>query len=157
MAERTLIIIKPDAVQRHLIGEIIGRFERKGLKLVAAKFLQLSQKQAGQLYSVHKEKDFYKPLLKFITAGPILVSIWEAEGAIEIARKMMGATFGYYAEMGTIRGDFSCSQRYNLVHGSDSPESAEQEIKLFFTPNEIISYEFTDSPWLYGKKVSGKK
>lgn len=157
MTERTLIIIKPDAVQRHLVGEIIGRFEKKGLKLAAAKFVQLSEKQASQLYSVHKEKDFYKPLLKFITSGPIFVSVWEAEGVIEIARKMMGATFGYHAEMGTIRGDFSCSQRYNLVHGSDSPESAEQEIKLFFTANEIVNYELTDSPWLYGEKAGGKK
>jgi len=157
MAERTLIIIKPDAVQRHLVGEIIGRFEKKGLKLIAAKFLQLSEKQAGQLYSAHLEKAFYKPLVKFVTSGPMLVTIWEAEGVIEIARKMMGATFGNYAETGTIRGDFSCSERYNLVHGSDSPESAQQEIKMFFTPNEIINYKLSDAQWLYIKTVNPKK
>jgi len=157
MAERTLIIIKPDSVQRHLIGEIIGRFEKKGFKLVAAKFLQLSEKQAGQLYAVHREKVFFKPLLKFLSSAPMLVMVWEAEGIIEISRKMMGATFGNYAEPGTIRGDFSCSERYNLVHGSDSSESAQQEIKLFFTPKEIIDYELTDALWLYGKTVSTKK
>ena len=153
MAERTLIIIKPDAVQRHLVGEIIGRFERKGLKLVAAKFLKLSEKQTQHLYAAHVEKAFYKPLVKYISSSPLLVTVWEADGVIDMARKMMGATFGYYAEMGTIRGDFSSSQRYNLVHGSDSPESAQQEINLFFSPNEIVDYKFTDSHWLYGKNA----
>ena len=157
MAERTLIIIKPDAVQRHLVGEIIGRFEKKGLKIVAAKFLQLSEKQAAQLYAAHVEKAFYKPLVKYISSSPIFVMILEADGIIDITRKMMGATFGYYAEMGTIRGDFSSSERYNLIHGSDSPESAQQEIKLFFSPNEIIDYKFTDSLWLYGKTSNPKK
>jgi nucleoside-diphosphate kinase len=157
MTERTLIIIKPDAVQRHLVGEIISRFERKGLKIVAAKFLQLSQKQASQLYAAHVEKAFYKPLVKYISSSPILVMILEADGVIDITRKMMGATFGYYAEMGTIRGDFSSSERYNLIHGSDSVESAQQEIKLFFAPNEIVDYNFTDSLWLYGKTNTPKK
>lgn len=157
MAERTLVIIKPDSVQRHLVGEIIGRFEKKGLKLIAAKFLQLSEKQAGQLYMAHREKAFFKPLVKYLSSAPVLITVWEADGAIEMARKMMGATFGYYAEPGTLRGDFSCSERYNLVHGSDGPESAQQEIKLFFTPKEIIDYEFSDSHWLYGKTVGPKK
>jgi nucleoside-diphosphate kinase len=157
MTERTLIIIKPDAVQRHLVGEIISRFEKKGLKIVAAKFLQLSEKQAAQLYAAHVEKAFYKPLVKYISSSPILVMIWEADGIIDITRKMMGATFGYYAEMGTIRGDFSSSERYNLIHGSDSAESAQQEIKMFFSPNEIIDYKFTDALWLYGKTATPKK
>ena len=157
MAERTLIIIKPDAVQRHLVGEIISRFEKKGLKIVAAKFLQLSQKQASQLYAAHVEKAFYKPLVKYISSSPMFVMILEADGVIDITRKMMGATFGYYAEMGTIRGDFSSSERYNLIHGSDSVESAQQEIKLFFAPNEIVDYNFTDSLWLYGKTTTPKK
>ena len=157
MAERTLIIIKPDAIQRHLVGEIIGRFEKKGLKLIAAKFLQLSEKQVGQLYSVHRKKTFYKALVKFLSSAPILVTVWEAEGIIDMARKMMGATFGYFAESGTIRGDFCCSERYNLVHGSDSPESAEQEIKLFFTPNEITNYKLSDDQWLHSKTVNPKK
>jgi nucleoside-diphosphate kinase len=157
MTERTLIIIKPDAVQRHLVGEIISRFEKKGLKIVAAKFLRLSEKQAAQLYAAHVEKAFYKPLVKYISSAPILVMIWEADGIIDITRKMMGATFGYYAEMGTIRGDFSSSERYNLIHGSDSAESAQQEIKMFFSPNEIIDYKFTDALWLYGKTATPKK
>ena len=157
MVERTLIIIKPDSVQRHLVGEIIRRFEKKGLKLVAAKFLQLSEKQAGQLYAVHHEKAFFKPLVKYLSSAPVLITAWEADGVIEMARKIMGATFGFYAELGTIRGDFGCSERCNLIHGSDSPESAQQEIKLFFTPNEIINYKLADAHWLYGRTVSPKK
>ena len=151
MTERTLIIVKPDAIQRHLAGEIIGRFEKKGLKLVAAKFMQISEELAGRLYDVHRGKAFYKGLIKYLSSAPVLVTIWEAQGVINMARKMMGATFGYEAEPGTVRGDFSCSRGYNLVHGSDSPESAEQEIKLFFSPDEIIDYELTDAHWLYGQ------
>ncbi len=157
MVERTLIIIKPDGVQRHIVGEIIGRFEKKGLKLVAAKFLQLSEKQVGQVYAIHREKPFFKPMRKFMSSAPVPVMVWEAEGVIDMTRKMMGATFGFYAELGTIRGDFSCSERCNLIHGSDSPESAQQEIKLFFAPNEIIDYKLTKSPWLYVKSASPKK
>lgn len=144
MSERTLIIIKPDAVQRHLIGEIIARFEKKGLKLVAAKFIRISEELAGALYSVHEGKPFYEPLVAYISSEPVLVTLWQADGAIGMARKMMGATFGFDAEPGTIRGDFGSSTRYNLVHGSDSPESAEREIGIFFTPDEIIDYEFAD-------------
>ncbi len=157
MTERTLIIIKPDGVQRHLIGEIIGRFEKKGLKLIAAKFVQLSEKQVGQVYAVHREKLFFKPMIKFLSSAPVLLMVWEAEGVIDMTRKMMGATFGYYADVGSIRGDFSCSERYNIIHGSDSPESAQQEIKLFFSPNEIIDYKMTNAHWLYGKTVKLKK
>jgi nucleoside-diphosphate kinase len=157
MAERTLIIIKPDAVQRHLVGEIISRFERKGLKIVAVKFLQLSQKQAAMLYAAHVGKTFYNPLVKYMCSSPILVMILEADGVIHITRKMMGGTLGYYAEMGTIRGDFSVSERYNLIHGSDSDQSAQQEIKMFFSPSEIMDYKFTDSSWLYCKTATPKK
>ena len=157
MTERTLIIVKPDGIQRHLAGEIIRRFENKGLKLVAAKFVQISEELAGQLYAVHRGKPFFKALIKFLTSSPILAMVWEAEGVIEIARKMMGFTFGYNAEQGTIRGDFCCSERYNLVHGSDNPESAQQEIKLLFKPNEIIDYELTDGHWFYSKTISPKK
>lgn len=151
MAERTLIIIKPDGIQRHLAGEIIGRFEKKGFKLVSAKFTQISEDLARQFYAVHQGKSFFEGLVRFIASAPVLVMVWEAEGIIDMARKMIGATFGYEAESGTIRGDFSCSRGYNLVHGSDSPESAEQEIKLFFKPDEIIDYELADADWLYGK------
>ena len=151
MVERTLIIIKPDGIHRHLAGEIIGRFEKKGAKIVAAKFMQISEGLARQLYAVHQGKPFFEGLVKFLSSAPVLVMVWEAEGAIDMARKMIGATFGYEAEPGTIRGDFSCSRRHNLIHGSDSPKSAEQEIKLFFKPDEIIDYELADADWLSGK------
>ena len=151
MAERTLIIIKPDAVQRHLVAEIISRFEKKGLKLVAAKFMQIPQQIAGRLYAIHKGKPFYEGLVKHLSSAPALVTVWEAEGVIDMVRKMMGATFGYDAQPGTIRGDCSCSRGYNLIHGSDSPQSAKQEIELFFGPEEILDYQFTDAGWLYGK------
>jgi len=150
MPERTLIIIKPDAIQRHLAGDIIGRFEKKGLKLVAAKFMQIPEDLARQLYAVHHGKPFYEGLVKYLSSAPILVMVWQAQGVIDIARKMIGATRGYEAQPGTIRGDFSCSTRYNIIHGSDSPESAEQEIKLFFTPEEITDYELANADWLYG-------
>lgn len=151
MAERTLIIIKPDAIQRHLAGQIITRLEQKGLKLVAAKFIQISEDLARQLYAVHRGRPFYEGLIKYLSSAPALVTIWEAEGVVEITRKMMGATFGYEAEPGTIRGDFSSSRGYNLIHGSDSLKSAEQEIKLFFKADEIVNYDVADAAWLYGK------
>jgi len=152
MAEQTLIIIKPDAIERHLAGEIITRFERKGFKLVAAKFMKIPEELARQHYHVHKDKDFFEGVVKYMSSGPVLVMVWEAEGVIAMARKLMGATFGFDAEPGTIRGDLSCSQRYNLVHSSDSPESAEKEIKLFFNNSEILDYKFADAEWIYGKK-----
>ena len=152
MTERTLVVIKPDAVQRHLTGEIISRLERKGLKLVAAKFIQISEQSARRLYMPHKGKSFYRGLMKFTCSSPVLVMVWEADGVIEIVRKMLGATFGCDAQPGTIRGDFGCSGRYNLVHGSDSPKSAEREIRIFFRPGEITKYELADTNWLYGKK-----
>lgn len=152
MAERTLIIIKPDAVQRHLIGEIIGRFENKGFKLVAAKFSRISEESAQRLYAVHRDKNFFEPLVKFVSSCPAVVMVWEGEGVIDMVRKMIGATFGRDAKLGTIRGDFCCSNRYNLVHGSDSPKTAEEEIELLFEPDEIVDYEFSDAEFLYGKK-----
>jgi nucleoside-diphosphate kinase len=159
MADKTLIIIKPDGVQRHLIGEIIGRFEKKGLKLVAAKFLKPDKDLATRLYAVHKGKPFYDGLVKFLCSSPVLAMVWEApstgsgqgQGVIEIARKMLGATFGYEAVPGTIRGDLGCSRGFNLVHGSDSAQSAAYEIALFFKPEELVEYEFADEHWLYGK------
>ena len=173
MADKTLIIIKPDGVQRHLIGEIIGRFEKKGLKLVAAKFLRPDKDLAIRLYAVHKGKPFYDGLVKFLCSSPVLAMVWEApstgsthstgstsspqassgqgQGAIEIARRMLGSTFGYEAAPGTIRGDLGCSRGFNLVHGSDSVQSADYEIPIFFRPEEIVNYEFADEHWLYGK------
>ncbi len=152
MPERTLVIIKPDAVQRHLLGEVITRFEKKGLKLVAAKFMLVPERLARQLYSVHEGRDFYEPLVAYMCSSPVMVTVWEADGAIAIARKLMGSTLGFEAEPGTIRGDLSCSTRYNLVHGADSAESARREIALFFSHEEIVEYELADAWWLYGKK-----
>ncbi|MCX5635234.1 MAG: nucleoside-diphosphate kinase [Planctomycetota bacterium] len=151
MAERTLIIIKPDCVQRHLIGEIITRFEKKGLKLVAAKFMKISEDLARQHYAVHKGKPFFEGVVKYLSSAPVLVMVWEAQGVIDMSRKLMGSTFGYDAQPGTIRGDFGCSRGYNLIHGSDSPQSADYEIALYFKPDEIADYNLADSSWLYGK------
>ncbi|MDD5327045.1 MAG: nucleoside-diphosphate kinase [Phycisphaerae bacterium] len=149
MTERTLIIIKPDGIQRRLVGEIIQRFENKAAKIVAAKFMQVPEELSRKVYAVHKGKPFFEPLTKLLSSSPVLVIVWEARNVIDITRKIIGATSGFEAQMGTIRGDFSCSTRYNLVHSSDSPESAEYEINLFFRPDEIVDYELTDEKWLY--------
>ena len=148
MAERTLIIIKPDGVQRRLIGEIIGRFEEKGLKIVAAKFFQISAELASEHYQMHEGKHFFQRAVEYISSSPVLLMVLEGDKVIEISRKMMGATFGYDAEPGTIRGDFGVSKTYNLIHGSDSAESAQREIELYFKPQEIIDYELNNAKWL---------
>ena len=148
MNERTLIIIKPDGLQRRLAGEIIARFEKKGLKIVAAKLLQISTVLAEKHYAVHKGKDFFDRAVKYISSGPVLVMVLEGEKVIEITRKMMGATFGCNAEPGTIRGDFGTSQTFNLIHGSDSPETAKYEIGLYFKPDEILDYQMPDQKWV---------
>jgi nucleoside-diphosphate kinase len=140
-----------------LVGQIISRLERKGLKLVAAKFMHIPEKLVRQHYVDHKDKPFFAPAVKFMTSAPSLLMIWEAEGCVDMVRKMIGSTFGYEAQPGTIRGDFGCSQRYNLVHGSDNPESARDEIKLFFELDEIVDYELSDAPWLYSKRIGPKK
>ena len=151
MTERTLVIIKPDGIQRHLTGDIISRFEKKGFKLVAAKFLRMSEQQARVLYGVHKDRPFYEHLVEYIRAHPVFVMVWEAEGVIEMARKMAGATFGHEAEPGTIRGDLCCSRGYNLVHSSDSRETAGEEISLFFRREDLVEYELSNALWLYGR------
>ncbi|TET36980.1 MAG: nucleoside-diphosphate kinase [Planctomycetota bacterium] len=146
--ERTLIILKPDAVQRRLMGRIITRFEEKGFKIIAAKFVHIDRAMAQKHYAVHKNETFYESLLEFITRGPVLAFVLEAENAIEVSRKMMGSTFGHEAEPGTIRGDFGISRQYNLIHGSDAPETALKEIKLWFKPEELVDYEMPDRSWL---------
>ncbi len=151
MVDRTLIIIKPDGVQRHLMGQIISRFERRGFKLVAAKFMQISEATARAHYAVHEGKPFFEGVVKYLASCPVMVMVWQAEGIIEMSRRMMGATFGYDAEPGTIRGDFGCSKGYNLIHGSDSVESAEYEIPLYFSQDELIDYTLADEDWLYGR------
>ena len=149
--ERTLIILKPDALQRHLVGRIITRFEEKGLQVVACKLMKIPRALAEEHYAVHKNKPFYGGLLDYVTSGPVLVLALQAPNVIAIARKLMGATFASDAEPGTIRGDFGGSRGFNLVHGSDSPESAETEIKLFFGDDELLDYELANSHWLYGQ------
>lgn len=148
MKERTLVLLKPDALNRRLVGEIISRFEKKGLKIVAMKMLWMSREMAEKHYEMHKGKNFYESLLDYITSAPIIAMILEGDGAIEVVRRMIGETNGVKAEPGTIRGDYSISVQNNLVHASDSPESAEREIKLFFTPEEIMEYRLVDEIWI---------
>lgn len=130
--QKTLVIIKPDGVRRGLIGQVISRFEKKGMKIIELKMLQLSREKAEELYSPHVGKDFYEPLLSFITSGPIVVMVLEAENAIPIVRKIIGATSPLEAIPGTIRGDYSLDVQQNLVHASDSEENAKREIAIFF-------------------------
>ncbi len=137
--ERTLSIIKPDAVAKNVIGEIIGRFEKAGLKVVAAKMLQLDDESAGGFYAEHKERPFFPDLIEFMTSGPVVVQVLEGEDAIALNRKLMGATNPAEAEPGTIRADFAKSIDANAVHGSDSATSAEREVSYFFTEAEICS------------------
>lgn len=135
--ERTLSIIKPDAVAKNVIGEIITRFEKAGLKIVAAKMLQLDEESAGGFYAEHKERPFYKDLIEFMTSGPVMVTVLEGEGAVMMNRDLMGATNPAEAAAGTIRADFAKSIDANAVHGSDSTTSAEREVGYFFNDNEI--------------------
>ena len=147
--ERSLVIVKPDGVQRQLVGRILGRFEAKGLKIVGLKLTQISRELAEKQYAPHKGKYFYEPLLDFMTAGPVVVMALEGKDAIAVIRGMLGTTFGPDAPGGTIRGDFGMSKRYNLVHGSDSPEAAATELGLFFDAGELADYELRMYPWIY--------
>ncbi len=147
--ERTLIILKPDTVQRRLIGQVVARFERKGLKIVGLKMMKADEALAEKLYSVHKDKPFYDKLIRFITSSPIVVMALEGKKVITVARRIMGKTFGSEAEPGTVRGDFSMSNSFNIVHGSDSPESVERELPLFFKPEEMVQWEPCDIQWVY--------
>ncbi len=147
--ERTLIILKPDSVQRGLAGRIISRFEDKGFQILGLKLKHISRELAEEHYAVHKEKPFYPRLLEYITSSPVVVMVLEANNAIAVSRKMMGATFGSNAEPGTIRGDFSLSNSFNLIHGSDSPEAAEFEIALYCQPGELLEYERASQTWVY--------
>jgi len=140
MIERTLVLVKPDGVRRGLIGEVISRFERKGLRIVAMKMMRMSRSQAMEFYSVHADKPFYKDLVEFITSGPIVAMILEGDSAISVVRNMIGATDGRKAAPGTIRGDFALSIQENVVHASDSPESYEREYKIVFSENDFVSY-----------------
>lgn len=149
MMQKTLVILKPDAVQRRLIGKIISRFEEKGLQIVGIKFLMMTQELARENYRQHKGRDFYEPLIKYMTAGPVVAMVLRGKEVVETTRKMAGFTFGTKAEPGTIRGDYAVSNRFNLIHVSDSKEAAEAEIAIFFGADEILEYDMVDNPWVY--------
>jgi nucleoside-diphosphate kinase len=146
--ERTFVMIKPDAVQRGFIGEIINRFEKKGLKIVAMKFVSVSNELAEKHYGIHKDKPFFKPTVEYITSSPIVAIVLEGINAINMVRTMMGKTNPQDAAMGTIRGDFGQFIGRNIVHGSDGPDTAEFEINLWFKPEEISNYQRIDEVWL---------
>jgi nucleoside-diphosphate kinase len=146
--ERTFLMVKPDGVQRNLIGEVISRFEMKGFTLSGSKVMQLSKDMAETHYGEHKERPFFGSLVEFITSGPVFAMVWEGDGVIAESRKMVGKTNPQEADPGTIRGDFGVRVSMNIIHGSDSDESAKREIALFFDESELVSYEKTNSKWI---------
>lgn len=149
--ERTFVMVKPDGVQRGLIGEIILRLERRGLKLVAAKFIHVSRDLAETHYSVHKGKPFYEGLVSYITSAPVMAMVWEGPNCIQAVRQTMGATRPTEAAPGTVRHDFALEVGRNLTHASDGPETAVAEINLWFSPNEVITWERANDSWIMGK------
>lgn len=146
--QKTFLMVKPDGVQRALIGEIVSRFEKKGFRLIGAKLMQVTREQAEYHYEEHKEKPFFGELVDFITSGPVFGMVWEGDDVIQLSRTMMGKTNVMDAAPGTIRGDFAAHTAKNLIHGSDSPESAEREINNFFKPEELLSYERSIDSWI---------
>ena len=152
MEEQTLILIKPDGVQRMLVGRILSRFEDKGLVLRGLKLMQLTEERARHHYAVHEGKHFFEGLIRYVTSGPIVAMVLSGVRAIEVCRSLMGATFGWEADPGTIRGDFGISGSFNLVHGSDSPDSAATEIPIYFEPNELVEWDPAAKPWIYDVK-----
>ena len=149
--ERTYLMVKPDGVQRGLVGEIIGRFERKGFKLLALKFFTPTRALLEEHYAEHKGKPFYEPLLEYMSMGPVVCMVWQGLNVVATSRKMMGATKPEKADPGTIRADFCVESGRNVIHGSDSVESAEREIKLWFKPEELQTYNREVAKWLYEK------
>ena len=146
--ERTFLAIKPDGVQRGLVGEIIGRFEAKGFKLVGLKLMTASRELAEQHYGVHKERPFFAGLVDFITSGPIVAMVWEGDGVVASARKMIGATNPLNSEPGTIRGDLAVNVGRNIIHGSDAVETAHEEISLWFKEEELSAWTPSLTPWI---------
>ena len=147
--ERTFVMIKPDGVQRGLVGEVLGRFEKRSMKIVAMKLITISSELAEKHYAEHIGKDFYPSLLEYITAGPVVVTVIEGLDAIQQVRKMVGATQPSKADVGTIRGDFAQDLPMNIIHASDSPASAEREIGLYFTENDIHPYDLDSHKWVF--------
>lgn len=147
--DRTLIILKPDALQRRLVGRVIQRFEDKGLVIAGMKLMQIPRELAEEHYAPHKGKPFYPGLIDYITSGPVVVMVLAGPRCIGIARTLMGQTFGYEASPGTIRGDFGASRSFNLVHGSDSPEAAATEIAFYFKDDELLEYAPAGAAWVF--------
>ncbi len=147
--ERTFVAVKPDGVGRGLVGEVVGRLERKGLRLVGLKMMRVSEELAGRHYEAHREKPFFGGLVRFITSGPIVAMVWEGQDAIAVSRGVMGATDPAKAAPGTLRGDFAMQIAANIVHGSDGPEAAEREIGLFFRPDELVGQPRPEETWIY--------
>jgi nucleoside-diphosphate kinase len=148
--QQTLVLLKPDCVQRRLVGAMTQRFEQKGLRLAAMKLVQAGKELAEKHYAVHKGKPFYVSLVQFITSGPTIAMVWEGREAVSVVRTLMGPTDGVKAPPGTLRGDFALSVQNNLLHGSDSPENAAAEIALWFRPEEMVSYRPADAGWIVG-------
>ena len=148
--QRTLVLIKPDAVQRGLAGRLISRLERRGLKMVALKMLQTDRALAQRLYAIHEGKPFFEGLVDYICSGPILAAVFEGVSAVEVVRRTMGETDPAQASSGTIRGDLALDIGRNLVHGSDSMENAQREIGLFFTEDEVLDYPQESDRWISG-------
>jgi nucleoside-diphosphate kinase len=147
--ERTLIIVKPEGVQRGLIGNVVGRFEQRGLKFVGLKLMQITPELAERHYGIHKGKPFYEGLVKHIISGPVVVGVLEGPKAISVVRTTMGATNAAEAIPGTIRGDYAIEIGFNIIHGSDAPETAVSEVQLFFKPEELVSYSLAGERWVY--------
>ncbi len=147
--ERTFIMVKPDGVQRGLVGEVIRRFEVKGFILVGLKLVKVSEELAQKHYAVHKERPFFNSLVEFISSSPVVAMVWEGDGVVAAARNLIGATHPLSAAPGTLRGDYGVSIGRNLIHGSDASETAQQEISLWFSDEELVSWEPTIKPWLY--------
>ena len=147
--ERTYLMVKPDGVQRGLVGEIMSRFEKKGLKLVAAKLMVIPKETAEKHYAEHKDKKFFPSLISYITSGPVCAMVWEGENAVQVCRNIMGKTNPQESAPGTIRGDYCMVTGVNIIHGSDSPESAAREIGIFFRPEDLVDYKRDSDKWIY--------
>jgi nucleoside-diphosphate kinase len=147
--ERSLVLVKPDGVQRGLVGEVISRLERRGLVIAGAKFMQVSRKLAEEHYAIHKGKSFYEGLIAYITSSPVMAMVWEGPNAVAAIRQTMGATRPLEAAPGTIRHDFALEVGRNLTHASDSPENGEKEVSLWFKKNELVAWQRAVDPWVF--------